>query len=241
MRVLAIAALVLFATAGCAASTDEKGHVQAAKRIADGAAASPAPSGSAAASPKASASPTRARGPAGTAADAKAAVPAPNAFDGLGGHHIKENDDEALYSLGAVCGKELSTVSKGQNDGMNRTWEADAWWLGLVAVGNKAVPASEHISSIKKNYGTCKEYTEDKTKRTITGVFDLGKLEGVDSSYAWTEQTVTEDGTTATVCEAYIGRGNVITWITVDAPSPNTAANVCKESSIIAAKQLAKV
>jgi hypothetical protein len=237
MRILVVIAAVLFAATGCAASGDDEGYAQGARRIANG---SPAPS-TPAGTPAASAGPTKARGPAGTAADARNAVPAPNAMDGLGGKHLKENDDEALYSLGAVCGKELSTVPQGRNDGMNRTWEAADWWLGLVAVGNRAVPAAEHIASVKKNYATCKEYREDSTERTITGVLDLGALAGIDVSYAWTEQTVTDDGTTSTVCEAYLGRGNVITWITVDAPSPNTAAKVCKESSAIAAAQLTKL
>jgi hypothetical protein len=186
-------------------------------------------------------SPSASAGQENLKAKIRAAVIPVNGLVSIGGPaETDEPDDENLFRLGRVCDAELPTDEIGENNGLERSWQNQEYWVNNLVTGNAEVTASEAIAAVKKAYGTCKKYTVDGTQYTIVGPLQLGTLAGVEVSYAWTEKSVKANRNGA-VCEAFLGRGQIVSWVTVAASTADTATTACKQIVAVAAKQLAKV
>jgi hypothetical protein len=230
MRKLMAIALILAvaATTGCTPGRKKRGT-----RSGDNDAAA------AAGGPARQASPT----PTGPDLKAKirAAVIPVNGLVGIGGPAETEGlDDEDVFVLGRVCDAELPTDKVGENNGFQRTWDGDEYWVNNLVTGNTRVTAAEAIAAVKAAAATCRTYTVEGTQYTIAGPSQLGTLAGVEVSYAWTERSAKGNNKGA-VCEAFIGKGQIVSWITVVASTMDGATTACKKIVKISAQQLAKV
>ena len=152
-----------------------------------------------------------------------------------------EPDDEDTWRLGRVCDADLPTDKVGENFGIDRQWKNEKWWVNNLVTGNPDVTAAEAIGAVKTAYGTCKKYTVSGTEYTIVGPLALGALPGVETTYAWTEKSTKTGNTGGGVCEAFLGRGQIVSWITVEAKTVDGAAAACKQIVAIAAQKLAAV
>jgi hypothetical protein len=230
MRKLLAMALVLAvaATTGCTPGRKKRGS-----RSGDGDAAA------------AAGGPNRQQGsPTPQASDLKekirAAVIPVNGLVSIGGPaQTEEPDDEDLFRLGRVCDAELPTDDIGENNGFERSWDSDKFWVNNLVTGNAEVTAAEAIAAVKTAAGSCKNYTVDSTQYTIVGPMQLGTLAGVEVSYAWTERSV-KGSNKGAVCEAFIGKGQIVSWVTVVSSTMDSATSNCKQIVKIAAQQLAK-
>jgi hypothetical protein len=189
--------------------------------------------------------PARQSSPTPAASDLKekirAAVIPVNGLVSIGGPaETEEPDDEDLFRLGRVCDAELPTDQIGENNGFERSWDGDKYWVNHLVTGNAKVSAAEAIGAVKTAYGTCKTYTIEGTQYTIVGPTQLGALTGVEVSYAWTERSV-KGGNKGAVCEAFIGKGQIVSWVTVVASTMDAATTNCKQIVKIAAQQHTKV
>lgn len=151
-----------------------------------------------------------------------------------------EPDDEDLFRLGRVCDAELPTDKVGETNGLERSWENQKYWVNNLVTGNTKVTAAEAIDAVKTAYGTCKTYTIESTQYTIVGPMQLGTLAGVEVSYAWTERSA-KGSDKGAVCEAFLGKGQIVSWVTVAASTMDAATTSCKQIVAVAARQLAKV
>ena len=164
-----------------------------------------------------------------------------NGLVSIGGPaETEEPDDEDLFRLGRVCDAELPTDAIGENNGIERSWDGDKYWVNNLVTGNTKVTAAEAIAAVKTAAGSCRTYTTDGTQYTIAGPLQLGTLAGVEVSYAWTERSAKGNNKGA-VCEAFIGKGQIVSWVTVVASTMDGATSSCKQIVKIAAQQLAKV
>jgi hypothetical protein len=164
-----------------------------------------------------------------------------NGLVGIGGPaQTEEADDEDLFQLSRVCDAELPTDEIGENHGFQRSWKNDRYWVNNLVTGNEAVTAAEAIAAVKTAAASCKTYTTDGTQYTIAGPLQLGTLPGVEVSYAWTERSA-KGNTKGAVCEAFIGKGRIVSWVTVVASTMDGATGNCKQIVKIAAQQLARV
>ena len=183
--------------------------------------------------------------PTPSAADLKqkirAAVIPVNGLVSIGGPaETDEPDDEDLFRLGRVCDAELPTDGIGENHGIERSWDGDRYWVNNLVTGNAKVTAAEAIAAVKTAAGSCRTYTNDGTQYTIVGPMQLGALPGVEVSYAWTERSA-KGSSKGAVCEAFIGKGQIVSWVTVAASTMDGATSSCKQIVKVAAQQLATV
>jgi hypothetical protein len=222
--------LTVVAAAGCTPGKKKKrGSGSSSNR--DGAAAAPVGAGS-----------TQSRKPTDLKSKVRAAVIPVEGLVPLGGPgETDEPDDEDTWRLGRVCDAELPTDKIGENFGIDRQWKNEKWWVNNLVTGNADVTAAEAIAAVKTAYGTCKKYTISGTQYTIVGPLNLGALPGVETTYAWTEKSTKTGNTGGGVCEAFLGRGQIVSWVTVEASTVDGAATACKQIAALAAQQLAAV
>jgi hypothetical protein len=228
MRRLLAIALVLTVTAASGCGVGGKRKKRSGGGSSNGGAAAPA------------AQATTATANNDLASKVRAAVIPKDALVSVGGPaELAEPDDEDNFRLGRVCNAKLPTDQIGTNQGIERSWEDDSRWVNNLVTGNADVTAAEAIDAVKTAYGTCKKYSVNGTQYTIVGPLDVGALPGVDTTYAWTETSAKSGGTKGAVCEAFLGKGQVVSWITVEADTAAQTNTACKQIVAIAAKQLA--
>lgn len=228
-RLMAITlVLAVAATAGCTPGRKKRGA-----RSGDNDAAAAAGGPARRASPTPSAQDLKAK--------IRAAVIPVNGLVGIGGPaETEEPDDEDLFRLGRVCDAELPTDKIGENNGFERSWDNGRYWVNHLVTGNTKVTAAEAIAAVRTAAGTCRNYTVEGTQYTIVGPAQLGALTGVEVSYAWTERSV-KGSNKGAVCETFLGKGQLVSWVTVVASTMDGATTTCRQIAKIAAQQLAKV
>ncbi|MFS8097667.1 hypothetical protein LFM09_11060 [Lentzea alba] len=146
-------------------------------------------------------------------ARAKAALPAPAAFDALGGKYDDATaalDDLPMplegQAIGEVCGA-LLRVDKGTSAARSRSWSGGVYLLERVHVTSEQ-PAKALVPVVRQQAGVC----------APGGEFAVTTPEGVEESFAYCEPN---DGAGALpwTCQVALARGNVFALVSISGQS----------------------